>query len=193
MLITAIDEALSEAPDIDGFDPISMVFHWVTLVLLVAVFATAWAREGASDGEAAALWLEMHRSIGLLVWGLTVVRLLWRSSYGHTPTPPATMGRGQHLIATVHHAMLYGLLILQPITGFLQSVWPGKTFPLFGLVFPAIVARDKHLTHLFHDIHQASAMILLAMIGLHAVAALFHGLVLRDGVLKGMLPFRRPN
>jgi cytochrome b561 len=53
------------------------------------------------------------------------------------------------------------------------------------------MARDKDLAHLFHDLHEMSATVLLALIALHTTAALFHGFVLRDGVLRAMLPGRR--
>lgn len=169
-------------------DAVSMTFHWLTLAMLIALFASAWAREQASDGNTATLLLTLHRSAGVLIWLATLGRLLWKATAARTPELPRRMPRSQRWAARANEVALYLLLIAQPVTGFVQSIARGRDFPLLGLSVPAVMARDKGLTHLFHDIHETSATVLLVLIGLHACAALFHGLVLRDGVLSSMLP-----
>jgi cytochrome b561 len=94
----------------------------------------------------------------------------------------------QRRIARANEAVLYLVLIAQPVTGILQTVARGKAFDLAGATVPRLMARDKALMHLFHDIHETTATVLLVLIGLHVGAALFHGIVLRDGVLSTMLP-----
>lgn len=171
-------------------DAVSMALHWLTLLLLVALFGTIWAREQASDGDTAALLLTLHRSAGALIWVLTLGRLLWKATAARGPALPRRMPRAQRWPARANEYALYLLLVTQPVTGFIQSISRGKDFPLFGASVPAVMARDKGMTHLFHDIHETSATVLLVLVGLHACAALFHGIVLRDGVLSSMLPGR---
>lgn len=188
MHFTTGDE-LQAGPTIrDLYDPVSMAFHWATLLLITAMFGSAWAREGAQDAERAALLLDWHRSLGVGLWFITLLRLVWKAGYAAVPLLPETMSRAQAVLARGNQALLYTLLIVQPVTGFLQSIWRGKTFALMLGQFPAIVARDKALTHLFHNIHETSATVLLALIALHVLAGLFHGLVRRDGVLRSMWP-----
>jgi cytochrome b561 len=188
MYSTMVDDLQSGTTTGDRYDPVSMAFHWATLLLLVAMFWSAWAREGVQDAEQAALLLDWHRSLGIGLWFVTLLRLAWKAGYASAPPLPKTVGRAQALLARGTQVLLYALLIVQPVTGFLQSIWRGKPFALMMGQFPAVAARDKALTHLFHDIHETSATVLLALIALHALAGLFHGLVRRDGVLRSMLP-----
>jgi cytochrome b561 len=175
----------------DRFDSLTIAMHWGTLLLLVVIFAAAWTFGSATDSATAAGALLVHRSTGVLLWGLTVIRLGWKSSLGRAAALPSTISRLQHLGARAAEYALYALLLLQPITGFLQSVLRGKPFPLLGFSFPEIVARDRALTKAFHNFHEITAWALLGLIALHASAALFHHFALRDGVLRAMLPGRR--
>ena len=189
----ALDQFDQDAPAASParYGRASMAFHWATLLLIVAMFWSAWAREAVQDAADAARLLMLHRSIGLLVWVVTLLRLAWRGLFAVTPSLPPTVSTAHYVAARANQLALYSLLVLQPITGFLQSIWRGQPFALFALPFPVVVPRDKALSHLFHSVHQAGATAFLLLIGLHALAALFHGLVRRDGVLEAMLPARR--
>jgi superoxide oxidase len=190
---TLIDDLQADGATVDRYDPLSIALHWATLFLIAAIFWSAWAREGAQDGDSAALLLTLHRSLGMLVWLMTLLRLAWKAGFAHRPPLPKTMGPMQRAIAQTMQTLLYGLLFLMPLTGFLQSILRGKPFPLLVGEVPVLIAKDKTAVHLFHEIHETGATVLLVLIGLHALAGLFHGLVRRDGVLEGMLPVKRPS
>jgi cytochrome b561 len=175
----------------DRFDAVTIAMHWGTLLLLVVTFVAAWTLGRATDAATAEGCLLLHRSTGVLLWGLTLVRLGWKLSLGRAAALPPTIGGLQHAAARTTEYGLYALLVLQPITGFLQSAVLGKPFPLLGFTVPEILARDRALTKVFHNVHEVSAWALLALIALHASAALFHHFALRDGVLRAMLPRRR--
>lgn len=177
-------------PAATRYDSISISFHWATSLLLGAMFCSIWAWEGADGAVSAARLLTLHRSIGVLLWFVTLLRILWRVLIGATPSLPPQVSTAQYVAARTNQLGLYTLLILQPITGFLESIWRGKPFGLFGATFPAIAPRDKNLSLLFHRVHETCATALLVLIGLHALAALFHSLVRRDGVVQAMLPVR---
>ncbi len=175
----------------DRFDPLTIAMHWTTLLLLVAMFATAWSLKAATNGAAADGLLLAHRSTGALLWLLVLARLVWKASFGRAAALPPTVGRLQHAVARANELGLYLLLVLQPVTGLGQSLFRGKSFVLLGVSLPVIVARNRALTTAFHHIHAVGAWILLGLIALHASAALFHHFVLRDGVLRAMLPRRQ--
>jgi len=189
-LVTFGEDATTVARPV-RYDRVSIGFHWMTSLLLIAMFGSAWALRGAEDAGSAARLLALHRSTGVLIWLVTLSRLGWRLLVTLPPALPATVGTAQRIAAKANQAALYALLLLQPITGFLQSVWRGKPFQLFGVLFPAVAPRNKPLTHLFENVHETCAILLLALIGFHALAALFHGFIRRDGVLETMLPKRR--
>lgn len=172
-------------------DAMSMILHWLTLLLLLVLFGTNWARGQVSDGNMAALLLNLHRSAGGLVWAVTLVRLAWRARELRGRRRSLTGSGLRFWAARTNACALYVLLIVQPLSGFMQSVARGRGFPMLGFPIPSIMGRDRDLTHLAHKIHELGASILLALVGLHVAAALFHGLVLRDEVLSSMLPGRR--
>jgi cytochrome b561 len=173
------------------FDRVSIALHWLTLVLVLAQLTTAWllGRAGDDPGAAATL-LTVHRSTGVLVWWVVAARLVWRARFAALPPFPASMPRVQQWAATANEYGLYALLLAQPLTGLGDTVFRGRPFGLFLWRVPALMDSHKAVFRLFHAAHEAGAVALLALIGLHTAAAVFHGLVLRDGVLQRMLPGR---
>ena len=169
------------------FDIITIGLHWVTVALIVGMFASAWLLL-ASHREHAAMLLTVHRSLGVATWLVAIVRLGWRFSYAFLPPFPQNMPKVQQRLAKASEYALYALLLFQPLTGLAQSVTRGRHFMLFAWRVPSVMAGDKPLTAFFHQIHALSAWVLLGLIGLHILAALFHRFVLRDEVLQSMLP-----
>jgi superoxide oxidase len=172
------------------FDQVSIALHWLTLLLVLNQFATAWMvdQSGAGGGNPA-LWLAVHRSSGIATWIVVASRLAWRRLFAHLPPFPANMPRVQQWAAKANEYGLYALLLLQPLTGLGDTLFRGRPFVVFGQRVPALAAPDKPLFHALHGAHEAGAIALAVLIGLHAAAALLHGLVLRDGVFGRMLPW----
>ena len=173
------------------FDGVTIFVHWTTVILVLGLFLVAWLLGQAQDGEAATRLLTLHRSLGVSLWCLTVLRLLWRLTGAKFPPFPASMPPVQQLAAKLSEYGLYALLLVQPATGVAQSLYRGKAFDLFLWPVPVIVARDRDLVHLFHALHAWGAWALAGLVGLHALAGLFHAFVLRDGVFQSMWPSRR--
>lgn len=180
-------------PDVGSrHNRLSMAVHWLTLALLVALYPLMEFRgifpKGTAPHEAMKTW---HEMLGLVVFGLVFVRLalLWVHRVPPiTPAPP----RWQHLAAKLMHLALYAFLIVMPLLGWLTLSAKGKVIPFFGLHLPALLALDKALGHSLEEIHETIGTIGYYLIGLHAVAALFHHYVMRDDALRRMLPRRRP-
>ena len=169
------------------FDILTIGLHWATVTLIIGMFVSAWLLL-ASDREHAAMLLTVHRSLGVVTWAVAIVRLAWRFSYAYLPPFPQNMSKVQQRLAKTSEYGLYALLLFQPLTGLAQSLARGRHFMLFAWQVPSVMAGDKPLTALFHQIHALSARVLLGLIGLHILAALFHRFVLRDEVLQSMLP-----
>jgi cytochrome b561 len=175
------------------YDAATIAIHWTTALLVLALFASGWGMGLATDGDAARRLLTVHRSIGIAVWLLTCLRMGWRLTSPPTPELPARLPPLARFAARVNEAALYALLLWQPATGALQTVYRGKPFDLFLWQVSAFLPRDKALVHRFHNIHEWGAWLLAGLVLLHAAAALVHALVLRDGVFQNMAPLsRRP-
>jgi cytochrome b561 len=168
------------------FDQISIAAHWLTLVLVAAQFATAWLLN--LGGEVQEI-LVVHRSLGILTWIVVMLRLTWRHAFAHLPPFPASMPKLQQRLAKLNEYGLYGLLLVQPLTGLGNTLLHGRPFALFVWQVPAWLAPAKSISRLLESLHELGGWMLLALIGIHAAAALFHWLILRDGVLQRMLPW----
>jgi superoxide oxidase len=169
------------------FDQISVALHWLTVVLVATQFTMAWLLSQGDSGASAFLFA--HRSIGILTWIVVATRLVWRHGFAYLPPFPASMPKLQQRIAKFNEYALYTLLLAQPLSGLGNTLFHGRPFAVFGWQVPALFAADKTISHVFESLHELGAWALLALIGLHAAAALFHALFLRDGVFQRMLPW----
>ena len=179
-----------EAGSPSSYDPVMRAVHWATLVLVAAAFAAVWIADPALVGSYARPVVQVHRSLGLTVAALTVFRLGWRWR-ARIPALPGDLPAVQRIAARAAEGLIYVLLIAQPAVGLLYTNTYGLRVNVFFLgELPAVVARDRVLAAQLGDIHSLLGYSLLALIGVHAAAALFHHVVRRDGVLLTMVPSR---
>src|ERR1700761_4563032 len=180
--------AVKAAAESGRFDPTSIVLHWLTVLLFIGQFTTAWLHEAVGHGTTLALEiLATHRTMGMLIWTVGLARLVWRCKFACLPPFPESMPKLQQWIAKANEYGLYVLLLVQPVTGLAGMVVEGRPFTLFLWQVPALMAPDPAIHLLLEKAHMVGGKALLVLIGLHAGAALFHGVVLRDGVLQRML------
>lgn len=172
------------------FDALTVALHWATVLLVLAQFATAWlhglAEVRQSDYTPTLLW--MHRSLGLTVWILSMGRLAWRLTGARLPPFPAAMTRLHRTVVKSSEWALYALLLGQPVTGLLTTLFSARPFELFLWEFPPLLPRNEPLADAFHAAHGLGGWALAAVALGHAAAALFHHFVLRDDVLACMAP-----
>jgi cytochrome b561 len=175
----------------DRYNALSIGVHWLTLALLVAVYALIELRGIYPKGSAAhELMKTWHFMLGLTVFGIVFVRLALRALFptpAIQPPPPAW----QHALAKSMHLLLYAFLLVMPILGWLTLSAKGKVIPFFGLELPPLIGADKALARSLEDIHETIGTLGYYLIGLHAAAALFHHYITHDNTLWRMLPRRR--
>jgi superoxide oxidase len=175
-----------------GFDQMSIVLHWLTVLLIVGQFTTVWLHEAVGHGSGLGLeLLAAHQTMGMLTWIVGLARFVWRHRFAYLPPFPESMPKLQQRIAKANEYGLYVLLLVQPITGLGEVVFRGDPLMLFIWQVPALLGPEPAIRSLLREAHELGANALLVFIGLHASAALFHGLVLRDGILQRMLPRAR--
>ena len=130
--------------------------------------------------------LDLHKSLGMTAAVLIVFRLGYRLLRGEPlfRDPPS---RAAHLAARAAHGLLYGLMMLMPVTGYVYSGAGGYSLPFFGLFsWPRLVPLDKGLSGLGFRLHEWLGWTLVALIVLHLAAVAWHRWVLRDEVLSRM-------
>ncbi|MET0166454.1 MAG: cytochrome b [Vicinamibacterales bacterium] len=173
----------------ERFGGIAQLFHWAIVALIITQFVLASFMDDLPLKQKIAT-INWHKWLGMTVLMLAVLRVLWRLTSTVPPLPSITPA-WQRLAAHGSHTLLYALIFLQPLSGWLMS--SARNFPVswFGLfTFPDLISPDRKLYERLHDIHEMSATALLIVAVVHALAALKHHFYDRDNVLRRMLPVR---
>ena len=179
------------AAPLESYDRVLKAVHWSTLLLIAAAYIAIWGSYAVATKEQEAFLTQLHRSLGVTVFVLTLFRLGWRW-HARIPSLPADLPAIQKVAARVAEYVLYALLLAQPVLGILYINGRGRRVDFFFLgELPPIVGPDKVLAKQAVAAHDIVAYVLLTLIALHAAAALFHHFVRRDDVLNAMLPRSR--
>ena len=174
----------------------AMALHWVVALLISINILLVWIVDLVP--ESSVRWvIDTHKSLGITVLGLAILRLLWR--FVHTPPVlPGSYARWERRASHAAHLLLYGLIFLMPLSGWLHdSAWKdAATHPmqLFGLVpWPRIgwvmsipPIRKEHLHYVFGDWHTAFGYVLYVLLFLHVAGALKHQFLDRERELQRM-------
>jgi cytochrome b561 len=180
------------APPPGRYDTVARIFHWAVAGLLLFQIPLAWIMTDQPLGPDKLGNYALHKSIGITLFGLTALRLAWRLTHPAPPLPAGTPG-WQCWLARINQGLLYFLLFAMPLTGWIMSSAANMPVSFFGLfTLPDLVVPDEARAKSFAGIHEAQGTLLMALILLHALAALHHHLVRRDGILASMLPGLRP-
>lgn len=169
---------------------LAQLFHWVIVVLIITQFVLASIAEDLPLGMAKLATLARHKSVGITILALAVLRLAWRLSNRNSPPLPANLKPHQRGLAHLTHYGLYLLLVAMPLTGWLMS--SAKNYPVswFGFfTLPNLVQPDEAFFTLMQTTHGVLAGTLVVIATLHLLAALYHHFVKKDDVLRRMLPF----
>lgn len=181
------------------YDTVAMSLHWLIAVLILTNIALAWYFN-TLHGLAKVGPTQIHKSVGMTVLALTLVRLAWRLAAAAPPLP-ASMPRWERTASHVVHLLFYVVMIGMPLTGWalssasrLIAVYPITWFGLFQI--PAIGPlaalppdRMKSAHHLYTTAHELGAKLVYALIVVHVGAALRHQFIRGDEVLWRMVPF----
>ena len=163
--------------------------HWLILVLLIVQFILGWTMPHIGGHTPVTTLISLHFSLGVLILALIVVRLAWRMA--HRPPPhDASVPRWQVHLAQVVEWLLYLLLLVVPLLGWINASYRGMAFTFFGLFpVPPLLATHAPGWDWTGDIHVDIAEFgILVLAGLHIAAALYHRFIRRDRVLQRMLP-----
>jgi len=174
------------------YDRVAVALHWLIAFGVLAQIGLGWWMLDIPKQPVGvrAGWFNLHKSIGLTLGALVVMRLAWRLAHRPPPLRPS-LPRWQQPAAIATHRLLYLCLLVMPLSGYLGSSFSGYPVRFFGITLPGWAARNDALKDLFSQIHYAAAAIFMLLIALHAAAALKH-LLARDGLFGRMWPGREP-
>ena len=166
----------------------AIALHWLIFTLIAGGFALALFMVDLPLSPQKLKYFSWHKWIGVTVFGLAVVRLAWRLTHP-APALPATMPTWQQRAAAVNLVLLYVLILVIPLTGWLYSSATGEPTVFLRLVLlPDLLATDEALAELLKFVHVMLNYTMLVLVIIHTAAALKHHVVDRDDVLSRMLP-----
>lgn len=167
---------------------VAVTLHWLIAGLIVTQLLLGWWMIGIPKEPVGvrAYWFNLHKSIGMTIALLVVLRIAWRIRHP-APALPVTVPAWQRRAAAVSHALLYACLLGMPLVGFLGSTFSGYPIKYFGLALPQWGFKSPPLKEFFSAVHLSLAWVFMTLIALHAGAAVKH-LLDRDGVFGRMWP-----
>ncbi|HYC75500.1 cytochrome b [Brevundimonas sp.] len=176
------------------YSTVSLILHWLIAAMVVTQVLLISAHE-ATDGPISREFVNMHKSVGLSILVLTLIRIVWRVANPAIPLPTETPA-WQKLMARATHVLFYVFLIAMPLVGWAASSAAGREILWFGLFeWPLLpVGGGRDTARDLMDLHQTAAKGLYVLIFLHVMGALKHHFIDRDNVLHRMIPLipRRP-
>lgn len=174
------------AARVQAYSATARFLHWLTVLAVFAMVPAGLAMLRVGPGALQNFLFDFHRSMGVALFCVTIIRLIYR--FMNPPAPlPDDIPAIQRFAAWTVHALLYVILLATPIIGWIGTSAFGAPIRVFGLfTLPAIVAKDKAMADLFLGLHQWIGWILIAALSVHIAAALYHHLVRQDDVLVRM-------
>jgi cytochrome b561 len=170
---------------------LAQTFHWLIAALIVTQFALAWTADDLPLGVHKLALLARHKSFGMTVLMLAVLRLLWRFR-NPPPALPSRMTTLERRLARATHWAFYLLLFAMPLTGWMMSSAKNYSVSWFGLfTWPNLIGQSDSAFEFLQTTHEYLGYALLAIASLHVLAALKHHFWDKDDVLVRMLPFTR--
>ncbi len=177
----------------------AMVLHWLIAVLIIVNVVLAWTDEMWPQGWERHV-IDLHKSIGITVLGLAIVRILWRATH-RPPALPSHFPKLEQGAAHAAHVALYLLIFAIPLSGWLHdSAWSGAAthpmqlfflipWPRIGFIMQLDDATKDTLHTLFGQLHTWFGYALYVVLFLHVAGALKHEFIDRDSVIRRMLPW----
>lgn len=155
------------------------VIHWIMAALIIGMLGLGFFLEETK-------LYSLHKSIGVLILALIIIRLIARN-VTKTPAMPVQIKPIEGKLAKLGHYSLYLLVLLMPISGWLMSNWSGRGVGFFGIAMPILVEKNKELAGLAYEAHEIIAYLLIFMISAHVAGYLKHLIVDKLNLLRRIL------
>lgn len=161
---------------------VSRTFHWLAALLIVCMLCIGLIMANMDDSSEKFQLFALHKSTGIVVLGLMILRVIWRLTQTIPDLPL------KDLLSRLSAPTLYVVVLMMPISGIIMSQAGGHPISVYGVfTLPTLIEKNPGIGKLFWQIHGYTGKILIALICLHITAALYHQLVLKNNLLRRMI------
>ena len=169
-----------------AYTPTAKVLHWLVAVAAFGQLALGfWMIQLPNTGGGQAQWFNLHKSIGITLGLVILLRLAWRLTH-RTPPLPEAISAWQRSLARFCHFALYVCMVVIPLSGYLGSSFTNYPIKYFGHTLPQWGWDSPALKERFSQVHLTAIVIFVVLIALHVAAVLKHLLIDRDGIFQRM-------
>ena len=179
---------MEDAKNIARYNNVAIALHWLVAVGVFLMIGLAWYMTSIPKGNPSrAFFFNLHKSIGLTLGIIVLIRIYWRWKH---PAPALPAGTASWVVnaSRLSHGLLYALLVFMPVVGFIASNFSKYGVTYFGLFkIGPFFGENKTLYDLFQGFHEAAATVLIAVIVIHIAAAAWHHFIKRDRVTARMV------
>lgn len=174
----------------ERYAPGSIFFHWLMVILILGLFGLGWYMVGIPRGTPPrGYFFNIHKSFGIISIVVIAFFIGWRLR-NTPPRYPDTMARWEVWLSLLAHWLMYLLLIVVPLTGYVEANCNKYGIHFFNTWhLPPWGPDNKVLAHWLTTVHDYTANIFAALVAIHIGAAIKHWLIDRDRILQRMLPF----
>jgi cytochrome b561 len=172
----------------DHYPATSKLLHWLVAACVLVTAPVAIAMSNVSPGPTQDTLFNLHKSLGVLILILMILRLINRLAVGALAADTG-IAPWQRTVSSIVHTLLYVLLLAMPIVGYIANSAYGASTPFFGLFeLPGIVEKNEALATQLFTLHKWVGWFVIFLVLMHISAALYHHFIRHDAVLKRMLP-----
>jgi len=171
-----------------GYTGTAKGLHWLIVILLTIQFAVGWSMPHIGRNTPVTTLISVHFTLGVFILAVAILRLAWRATHPE-PRPLDGVPPWQVTSARITHWLLYLLLFVVPLLGWMNASYRGMPIVMFGLDLPKLLTARAPGWGWTGDVHSILAQYgMLTLVGLHVAAGVYHYFIRRDGVLQRMLP-----
>ena len=173
----------------ESYTHTAIVLHWLIAVFVFAQISLGLWMIGIPKAPPGirVYWFNVHKSIGITLGVLILLRLIWRLTHRALPLPDS-VPRWQRIAAKTSHVLLYVCMIVMPVSGYLGSSFTKYPIIYWGVRLPHWGWDAPALKELCSQVHLVTVIVFITLIAIHTGAALKHLLINRDGVFQRMWP-----
>lgn len=164
-----------------------ITLHWLMAFIIIFLFILGYYMKSIPFNPT---FYFIHKSFGVLVFILAVLRLLGRIFFT-MPTASKVESKFVQILASLSIVGLYGFMIFMPLSGALYSLYYGKSVSLFGIVAIPAFTQNLQIAHIFEEIHEIMAVFFISLIAIHILGALFHQFILKDNIFGRIFFLRK--
>lgn len=165
---------------------VSIWFHWIMAFLIIGMLGVGVYMTGLPPSDTKWMLYGLHKTFGVILLILVLIRLIWRLSHSIPDLPP--LSPLHYFMAKVSPWVLYFLMLIMPLSGYVMSVAGGHPIAIFNWVtLPDLIGPNKPLAALANQTHGIAGNIFIVVLFFHFSAALYHHWILKNDILKRML------